>query len=78
MMFVCMCVVNIIMLVPALNISNVVNRSCKQLCMLQFLLLAKRPPSVKTAGVTNPSQYDEVEMTQNPAYGPDSSRSHCS
>ena len=38
--------------------------------MLQFLLLAKRPPSVKTAGVTNPSQYDEVEMTQNPAYGP--------
>ena len=36
-------------------------------------LAQRRPPStdtVKTAGVTNPSQYDEVEMTQNPAYGP--------
>ena len=36
--------------------------------------LARRPPSstdtLNSAGVTNPSQYDEVEMTQNPAYGP--------
>ena len=36
--------------------------------------LAQRCPSsidaVKTASLTNPSQFDVVEMTQNPAYGP--------
>ena len=42
--------------------------------MFDSFHLAQRPPSstdtVNNASVTNPSQYDEVEMTQNPAYGP--------